>query len=46
MNNAWNEVEADHFINLWGHDAASCPHPDPDKVVLVSDFAKELFACV
>jgi len=37
MNNAWNEAEADRCINLWGHDAASSPHPEwGDEIALLT----------
>ena len=42
MNNAWIETEANDFINLWGHDAASCPHPEWGNEIALLAYATRL----
>jgi len=42
MNNSWIEAEANHFINLWGHDAASCPHPEWGNEIALLAYATRL----
>jgi len=42
MNNAWIETEANDFINLWEHDAASCPHPEWGNEIVLLAYATRL----